>query len=316
MGTGRTIGLGLNGSAWGNDFSFNYYNPFYTTTGMGRGFDAYYQSIRPRHLNVSVYTSSRMGGDVNYNVPLGDTSSFQFGYGYQGLSIQNAGSVQQVQNFVREFGYNFDQIRLTSGWSRNSYDQMPYPTQGVNQQGAIAFSLPANKYALNYFKINYQAHLYQPLVHGFIFTALGNIGFGNTYHNQGLPFFENFFAGGIAQPGQVRGYESYSLGPQDNHGNAIGANLLLNGSAGVVLPYPVSRETLRTTLFIDAGNVFIQGTPSALSGSPAGPMRFSGGVSVDWRSPFGPLAISLAAPLNPQPRDQAQYFQFSMSSGF
>ena len=82
------------------------------------------------------------------------------------------------------------------------------------------------------------------------------------------------------------------------------------------MPYPLSRENVRTTLFTDAGNVFTQGTPLALSGTDAGPLRYSTGVSVEWRSPFGPLAFSLAKALNKQPTDIDQYFQFTLSSSF
>ena len=145
---------------------------------------------------------------------------------------------------------------------------------------------------------------------------LGNVGYGNTLDSQGLPFYENYFAGGIAQPGQVRGYDSFSLGPRDSNGNSIGANLLLNGSASLIMPYPLSRENVRTSLFADAGNVFVRGTPVALSGVAEGPLRYSAGVSVEWRSPFGPLAFSVGKALNPQPTDRLQYFQFTLSSSF
>lgn len=316
MGTGRTVGVGFNASFWGQDYSLNYYNPFYTTTGIGRGMNAYYQRVDPQHLDVSTYNSNRFGGDVNYNVSLGDASSFQFGYGYQGLRIQSVGGVQQVQYFVDQFGREFNELRLTSGWSRNSYDQMPYPQRGVNQQGGVLLAFPATQNSLNYYKASYQARVYYPLIKGFLVTALGNVGYGNGYTGKGLPFFENYFAGGIAQPGQVRGYESYSLGPLDNKGNAIGANLLINGTVGLVLPYPLSRETMRTTLFSDIGNAFAVGTPLLWRGSPSGPLRYSGGIALDWRSPFGPLMFSLATPINKQPVDQTQYFQFSVSSGF
>ena len=90
----------------------------------------------------------------------------------------------------------------------------------------------------------------------------------------------------------------------------------MNGSAGLILPYPLSRDNVRTMLFADAGNVFVQGTPVALAGTGGGPIRYSSGVSVEWRSPFGPLAFSVAAPLNKQPTDRDQYFQFSLSSSF
>lgn len=316
MGTGRTVGLGFNMSYWGQDYSASYYNPFYTQTGIGRGFSGYYQTVDPKHLNVSAYNSERYGGDVTYNMPLGEASSFQFGYGYQGLEILSVGRIQQIQNFVNLHGRDFNQIRLTSGWSRNSYDQMPYPQNGTNQQAALLFALPANSRSLNYYKGTYQVRTYVPLIRGFIFTALGNVGYGNNYTDQGLPFYENFFAGGIAQPGQVRGYESYSLGPHDDFGNALGANFLVSGNVGLILPYPLSRDAIRTTLFIDAGNVFSEGTPAALRGTLAGPLRYSGGIGIDWRSPFGPLSFSVGVPINKQPTDRSQIFQFSLSSGF
>lgn len=316
MGTGRTVGLSFNASYWGQEYSFNYYNPFYTNTGVGRGVNLYFQTVDPKKLDVSAYSSDRLGVDVNYSLMVGEASSVQFGYGFQGLNIKNVGYVQQIQNFVNQYGRYFDEVRLSAGWNRNSYDQMPYPSRGMNQQANVMVALPATANSLTYFKTAYQARAYYPLFSGFIFTTLGNVAFGNTFNNQGLPFFENYFAGGIAQPGQVRGYDSYSLGPQDNHRNSLGANFLANGSAGIVLPYPLSRENVRTSVFADAGNVFSYGTPIAQRGTPAGPLRYAAGVSVDWRSPFGPLAFSVAKALNPQPLDQPQWFQFSMTSSF
>ena len=316
MGTGRTVGFVFNASYWGQDYSFNYYNPFYTNTGIGRGVNVYYQTVDPTKLNVSAYSSDRVGGDVNYSVMVGEKSSVQFGYGFQGLSIKSVGIVQQIQNFVTDYGRYFNEIRLNGGWNRNSYDQMPYPNKGMNQQASAMLALPATRDSLEYYKAAYQARVYYPLFGGFIFTALGNVAFGNTFDDQGLPFFENYFAGGIAQPGQVRGYYSYSLGPLDNNGNALGGNFLANANVGLVLPYPLSRENVRTTLFSDAGNAFSYGTPVELRGTAAGPMRYSAGISVEWRSPFGPLAFSVATPLNKQPTDQQQIFQFSVSSSF
>lgn len=316
MGTGRTVGFGFDASWWGQNYSFNYYNPFYTQTGIGRGMNAYFQKVDPKHLDVSMYNSDRYGGDVIYSVRLSDASSTQFGYGYQGLNIRSPGMVQQIQNFVNLHGNQFNQFRFTGGWSRNTYDRMPYPTRGVNQQAAALFALPASTNSLNYYKASYQAHMYYPLIKGLLFSLLGNVGYGNTYNADGLPFYENYFAGGIAQPGQVRGYDNYSLGPKDSTGRSLGGNLLINGSAGIVLPYPFSRETIRTTLFVDGGNVFADRIPENLTGILAGPIRFSGGISLEWRSPMGPLAFSVAAPLNKQPTDQVQYFQFSASTGF
>ena len=316
MGTGRSVGLGFNASYWGEDYSFNYYNPFYTQTGVGRGLNLYYQTLDPKKLDVSAYASDRFGGDISYNILVGEKSSVQLGYGYQDLSINSPGSVTQIQNFVNLYGRHFQEIRLIGGWSRNGYDQFPYPNRGFNQQFTGLVALPATAQSLSYYKGSYMTHWYQPLFKGLIFTALGNVGYGNQFGDHGLPVYENYYAGGIAQPGQVRGYKSFSLGPKDSNGNAIGANFLINGSAGIILPYPLSRDTIRTTVFIDAGNVFSNGTPIPLRGTDPGPVRYSSGVSFEWRSPMGPLAFSLAKGFNKQDLDRDEPFQFTISSGF
>ncbi len=316
LGTGRSMGLSFNASYWGQNYSVNYFNPFYSKTGIGRGFNGYFETVDPRRLDVSAYSSDRFGGDVSYSMLVGEHSSLQFGYGYQGLDIKSMGSVIPIQNFVMTYGRNFQEGRLVAGMNRNTYDQMPFPNRGWNQQFNALIALPATSPSFSYYKAGYQMHWYQPLISGFIFTALGNVGYGNQFNNLGLPFFENYYAGGIAQPGQVRGYQSFSLGPQDNNDNSLGGNLIGNGSVGLILPYPLSRDTVRTSAFLDFGNVFSYGLPLNLQGTPAGPIRYSSGVAIEWRSPFGPLAFSVGVPVNPQQIDKTQYFQFSMSSGF
>lgn len=317
MGTGKSVGLKFNASYWGQQYSFNYFNPFYTSTGIGRGISVYYETVDPSKLNIVSYAADKVGVDINYSMLLSEKSSIQAGYGFQNLHIKSIGSVQQVRNFVNLYGDNFNEAHLTAGWNRNNYDQMPFPTRGTNQQWTGLVALPADSESLSYYKTAYTAHWYQPITHGFIFSLLGNVAYGNGFGKNSLPFFENYYAGGTAQPaGQVRGYDSYSLGPQDNFGNALGANFMVAGTASVILPYPLSRDNVRTSFFADAGNVFPRGIPVALTGTPSGPLRYSAGVSLEWRSPFGPLAFSLAKAINPQPGDGLQPFQFALSSVF
>jgi outer membrane protein insertion porin family len=317
LGTGRAVGFSFVASYWGQQYAFNYYNPFYTNTGIGRGLNIYYETVDPNKLSdISTYSADRIGGDISYNVLLNESSSVQFGYGFQNLFIHSVGMVQQNQNFINLYGRSFNEIRLTSGWNRNSYDQIPFPNHGINQQVTLLAALPASSQSLTYYKTAYTVRTYQPVTKGFIVSLLGNVAYGNSFNKKGLPFFENYYAGGIAQPGQIRGYQTYTLGPHDWYGNAMGGNLLINASAGVILPYPFSRDNVRTTVFSDAGNVYARGIPLPLRGTSSGPIRYSAGMSLEWRSPFGPLAFSVAKPLNKQPSDDTQLFQFTMASGF
>jgi len=316
MGTGKTLGFHFNTSYYGSNYTANYYNPYYTDSGIGRGITGYFSHIDPDKLDIATYTSDKMGGAVTYNFPVTNHNSFQLGYGYQYLTINSYGdpAVTQIQDFVDNNGTDFNEIRLTGGWAYNTYDQKIFPTRGVHHELTGLVALPATSSSLSYYKTGYSFHGYQPLYRGFIVTARGNVSYGNTFDDQGLPFFENYFAGGIAKPGEVRGYENYSLGPKDSNNNALGGNFMVVGSLGLILPEPLSRPNERTSLFMDAGNVYGYNLPEAQKGTDSGPIRYSTGVAVDWQSPFGPLSFSLATPLNIQPNDDTSYFQFTVIS--
>jgi outer membrane protein insertion porin family len=45
-------------------------------------------------------------------------------------------------------------------------------------------------------------------------------------------------------------------------------------------------------------------------------MRYSAGVGLTWISPVGPLKFSYAMPVNKQPQDKVQKFQFTLGSIF
>ena len=71
---------------------------------------------------------------------------------------------------------------------------------------------------------------------------------------------------------------------------------------------------LRTTLFLDAGNVF--DTDIAGYYPDMGKLRYTTGVSLAWLTAIGPLSFSLTRPLNKQPGDETRVFQFSIGQGF
>lgn len=317
LGTGRTIGTSFTINKLFRNITLSYYNPLYTETGIGRGFSVFYQKYTPGNFSLSNYATDRFGGNMYFNIPISDRNSLQLGAGYENVHIlTNDKSPRQVRAFIAQNGNKFNQIRLTGGWTYNNLDQLPFPTKGFNHQVTTQAILPADSNSLSFYKLDYAAGYYQPLIQDFILWLSGNIGYGNQFNNNGLPFYENYFAGGIIRPGQIRGWENYFVGPRDSNNRPLGGNFLINGSVALILPYPLSRETMRSSIFFDAGNVYSYDLPLAQQGSPSGPVRYSTGIALDWRSPFGPLTFSLAKPLNPQPSDKGniQYFQFSVMS--
>jgi outer membrane protein insertion porin family len=128
-----------------------------------------------------------------------------------------------------------------------------------------------------------------------------------------LPLYERFFPGGLGGGGDVRGYELYSLGPQVTLFNPQGVpfgieqvggsqELLLSGETTFPL---IQSFGIRGAVFVDAGNSFFLNQSYSLSD-----LQAAAGFGIRWRSPFGPIAIDLAFPLNPRPNDQSAVFDF------
>jgi outer membrane protein insertion porin family len=331
MGTGNSVGLGFTGSRFMQLYNFSYNNPYYTDTGIGRSFSLYYRRITPDKLGLTNYTTTGIGGTLSYSIPFTKNSNIQAGVGYDNTVIilpDPSLTSKELANFTDKYGRHFSTGSLLLGWNYLTLDRAIFPTKGLQQSLSSSLSFPLGSNPLYFYKLGYNLKSYYPIYKGFILTGHAGVSYGNGYANtDGLPFFQNFYAGGIGDIGSVLGYESSTLGPKDSQGNPLGGNLRLTSGLGIVVPSFISPDSLRTTVFVDAGNTYntvkdpLQDQPIlngryAGQSKAAGPIRLSTGVEVEWRSPIGPLIFSLAKPLNNQAGDRTEAFQFTISTGF
>jgi outer membrane protein insertion porin family len=163
---------------------------------------------------------------------------------------------------------------------------------------------------LQYYRLGYQHQWFYPLTRIYTLMLKGDIGYAAGIGERPVPFFKAYFAGG---PDTVRGYRAFSLGPRDINNNAIGGNTKLVGSAELLFPMPgaTAEQSLRLAAFVDAGQVYAEGAKVELS-----ELRYSTGLALQWLSPFGPLRLSIAHPLNRKAGDEAQRLQFTFGTGF
>ncbi|MGE3920854.1 MAG: outer membrane protein assembly factor BamA [Gammaproteobacteria bacterium] len=316
LGTGKTVGVNFNRSRYVTSLGFNYYNPYFTATGIGRGIAAQYQKTSPDALNLARYAFNTLGGSLFWNIPISARNSIHVGAGVNRVQVElNPFPSKELATFVNTYGSNFGQVDLTASWTYQGLDRGLFPTRGFYNTLGSELSAPASSGKLQYYKFSYTASYFLPLVrsNAFILEIAGGAGYGNGYGAQnGLPFFENYFAGGLSS-GQVRGFENGSLGPKDSQGNPLGGNELLYANTMLILPNFIS-DDVRTGLFLDAGNVYQSNSDLYTFGS--GPIRYSYGVGVQWRSPMGLISVSYGVPINIKPGDRAEHFQFTMGATF
>jgi outer membrane protein insertion porin family len=135
-----------------------------------------------------------------------------------------------------------------------------------------------------------------------------------TVTADGLPFFENFYAGGVRS---VRGFTDNTLGPRaapfpgSTFTQPLGGALKTVGSVEMYFPTLINTPAARVSAFVDVGNVY---TDSEAFDS--GELRVSTGLSLMWRSPMGPISISYALPLRKEDDDEIERLQFTFGGSF
>ena len=136
-----------------------------------------------------------------------------------------------------------------------------------------------------------------------------------TVNAVGLPFFENYYAGGISQQGRVRGFVDNTLGPRVPNAfgflQPIGGAVKTVGTVEMFFPRLIDSPAARVSAFVDFGNVY-----KDFNSFSASDFRVSTGLALMWRSPMGPITISYALPLRKQDDDRIERLQFTFTGGF
>lgn len=311
FGSGNFVGLSVNTSKINTVYSLSYTNPYYTVDGVSRGFDLYHRNYDSSSLtSIATYGARSTGGGIRYGVPVTEDDTINFGLAYDRTTLRvDSTSLQRYRDYVDEFGESNSTVLGSAGWARDTMDSRLYPTKGYLQRIGGEAGLPGG--TLRYYKLSYQQQRFFPLSRKLTLALNGEFGYANGYGNHQLPFFKNFYAGGI---GSVRGYEPSSLGPIDAATEQrLGGNrrLILNGELLFPMPGVGQDKSVRLGAFIDGGQVWGTGEQFDLS-----TLRYSFGLSLAWSSPVGPLKFSFGQPLNKKEGDKLQRLQFQMGTVF
>lgn len=311
LGTGNEAGFTFNNSSADRRYSINYNNPYFTPSGVSRGFELSYESTNAARLNTADYVIDRARGMVNFGFPLSETNTLRIGGGVEGLKLKTTTSTpQEIINDIQTNGSRYLDYKLESSFARDSRNRTVFPSSGTLNRVSLELALPGSD--AEYYKISYDHQSYFPLTRDFTLAFHGFLGYGDSYGSttSGLPFWEKYLAGGLST---VRGFKDNTLGPTYSDGSAAGGDLLVVGGTELISPIPFLEDStnFRVAGFFDVGNVYARPTDFQVS-----QLRYSVGVSLQWMSPLGPLAFSIAQPLNKKPQDHIQRFQFSLGIPF
>ncbi len=306
FGTGNNLSFQINSGSVNKTYAVSFTNPYYTDDGLSLGFDAYRRDVDSSSLAVASYTTQTLGLGLRVGVPVTETDTISYGLGFEQTKLGIfSTSPQQYKDFVATFGNSTTALLGSVGWSRDERDSVIYTTSGSIHRLYGEAGLPGAE--LRFYRTTYQYQRFFPMSRSLTLALNGQIGFAGGYNNKPLPFYKNFYLGGV---NSLRGYSAASIGPQDSAGNAIGGSRQLIAGTEVLFPFPglEKDKSVRLSVFLDAGML---GERWDL-----GETRYSTGFAMGWYSPVGPLKISVGRALNSKPGDKLQTFQFSLGTVF
>ncbi len=328
FGTGNSMNLGVNRSDFQTAYNFSWFDPYFTVDGVSRGYSVFFRKSDFGQFNVARFSTDSLGGSVNFGYPISEISRFNFSLGYEHTTVKRGiYPALEIGTFLDSEGTNFDLFSFTAAYQMSALNRGLLPTRGRRQFISFEMTFPGSE--LEYFRLSYNGQIFFPLHRLFTLHLKTELGYGESYGDTDrFPFYKHFFSGGF---GSVRGYETNSLGPRAtpsandpfafSEPDPIGGNVLVSGTAEILFPLPFVKDqrTMKSVMFVDAGNVFNTNCPRAapFCRSPEdGELRYSAGFAFTMITGFAPISASYSVLLNPKPGDESERFQFELGKTF
>jgi outer membrane protein insertion porin family len=316
LGYGNRLGLAVSNNRIFKRFDASYFNPYHTDDGVSRGFNVSYRELDSSQANLASFTSNIAQVGMIYGLPLSEFDRVQFRVAADHTQIDIFPGITPSEYIPWVLdNRTFNAWRLESSWFRDSRNRFFSPTAGTLIRLAGEVTLPPSE--IQYYKFTGQYQTYFPLTNDFTLMFNTEIGYGDAYGGDkkdlGLPFWENFYSGGVRS---VRGFRDNTLGPKLEAGGdlrPVGGALSVIGNAEFLFPTPFAKgaDTIRLGVFFDVGNVY-----KDFDDFDAGELRMSTGLTMQWRAPVGPIIINFAWPLNDKEGDDVERIQFSFGQQF
>ncbi|RWM26672.1 outer membrane protein assembly factor BamA [Mesorhizobium sp.] len=326
LGRGQYIKLSAGGGRHSRDYSISFTEPYFLGRRIAAGFDIYKSTREYSHYDTDV-----TGGTIRFGLPITDSISTQLAYNIaqekyklsDGCDTNGDGTPDApcvvspaILDGIQESPWVKSSVSL--GLVYNTIDDMKNPHEGLYVTGTTEFAGLGGD--AKWVKVTGRASVYQTLSEQLDLVGLvsGGAGYVAGYGNGDLRIFDHF----QSNDRMIRGFAYGGIGPiaSDTSGDHLGGTTYFNASAEAQFPLPVIPESfgLRGAVFADAATLYGNKLDPSLvrAGSADMHLRASVGVGLMWASPFGPIRIDYAIPVEKQPGDDVQEFNFGIATRF
>lgn len=281
--------------------------PHFLNRDLSAGFDVFH--IERDFQDESSFDQRRTGAAVRMGYPLSERWRQNFRYRYERNEITDVSS--DASRFISDQEGVRDTSALSQRLVYDGRDSTLFPTEGLMYwlDAEIAGLAGDAKYISGRTGASY----YYPVYDQVIFNLLGEVGAIEAYGDETVRINERFYLGGST----LRGFEDGGVGPRDSStDDALGGNLFYRGSAELSFPLGLPKELgVLGHGFSDFGTLYdLDQSGSEILDESS--IRWTAGVGVSWRSPFGPIRLDFALPILEEEFDEEELFRFNFGTRF
>tara|TARA_Y100000748_G_scaffold151027_1_gene126281 strand:- start:1938 stop:4325 length:2388 start_codon:yes stop_codon:yes gene_type:complete len=338
LGGGKNIAVKASRSTINTSLRFLLTDPYFTQDGVSRTINAIISQTDVSGTSTSTYLSDTFGGGVMYDMPVSETETFGIGYDITLTEFtKTIYSPIIVTHHLDDHGENSFGLTLKSSFVSDTRDRTVFASEGVLQQ--ITGDLFLGIEGASHLSLNHRTESNKPYIlktFGFdwetVFQLKTILGIGAGLGSAtSLPFYSKFFAGGNTT---VRGFKGSSLGPLTYNESrdpntcaakavegkfikcdAVGGDFLTAAQFNWIFSPPdflgEDTRSVRTTLFMDIGNVF-----EKANNFDYNELRASYGIEFNFITPIGGVSVGFVDTFKSEEGDDTQPVIFQLGGAF
>jgi outer membrane protein insertion porin family len=321
-GRGQFLRFRISASSRRQIVDIRFTEPRFLGRNIAAGFDIF--NTRQDFISEASFETESTGASLRLGFPLTERSSLQLRYTFRNddvrtfLGAANPIALQSGERLTSVAGY-------TLGWDRRN-DTLA-PTNGFVVTFDQDFAGLGGD--VRFLRSQFDGIVYRPLIPRFIASLSGSAGYIDPWGGDEVRINDRFFKGGAT----FRGFETAGMGPRIviadpttgeivRSGDALGGQFFAIGTAELSFPLGLPEEYgIRGALFSDFGYLGVLDDEDEIRAAGLDlrddlSMRASAGVSIFWRSPFGPIQFDFSQVLAQEDYDKTETFRFSTTTQF
>ncbi len=305
LGKGQDLRASITIAAENQNFDVGFTEPYFLDKELSFGVDGFHTASS----NVSEFESISTGGRLRLGYVLAENLRQSVRYTYRRDEVTDV-DVNASKFILSEEGV--DSVSVIG--QELSYDRRNSkiePTDGyVARLSTDVAGLGGD---VSYFKSRLSGAFYYGIAQDWVVSTRGDVGYIVGLGDDNVRISDRFFLGGD----KLRGFDNGGAGPRDlSTDDALGGNIVYSGSVELIFPLGLPKQFgVNGAIFTDAGSLTELDFDDPVIADTAS-LRWTAGVGVAWRSPFGPVRLDFAVPILKESFDEIENFRFNFGTRF